>query len=265
MSNVKIKANASGTADFTIEAPATDSALTLTLPSVAGELLTTNGDGSQLTGVGVDGLDSDYTSGTAVKIDSSGLVGIGTSNPSEKLNVVGNVRAEASSVPKLQLKRTGATAGNGYIECLGSDDSVDYKIAFAQSANVMSFDVAGSTVMSINNNNELKFNSGYGSAATAYGVRVWCNYNGETNSINGSGNASSITDNGAGDQTVNFSTSLPDTVYATVIGGTRNTGSYEAAFMTHSHTQSTSSVRIMTAKSDQSKTDHTQISIACIR
>jgi hypothetical protein len=49
MSNVKIKANASGTADFTIEAPATDSALTLTLPSVAGELLTTTGDGSQLT------------------------------------------------------------------------------------------------------------------------------------------------------------------------------------------------------------------------
>jgi hypothetical protein len=51
MSNVKIKANASGTADFTIEAPATDSALTLTLPSVAGELLTTTGDGSGLTGI----------------------------------------------------------------------------------------------------------------------------------------------------------------------------------------------------------------------
>ena len=52
MSNVKIKANASGTADFTIQAPATDSALTLTLPSVDGELLTVDGDGSQLTGVG---------------------------------------------------------------------------------------------------------------------------------------------------------------------------------------------------------------------
>jgi hypothetical protein len=42
MSNVKIKANASGTADFTIEAPATDSALTLTLPDTQGTLATTN-------------------------------------------------------------------------------------------------------------------------------------------------------------------------------------------------------------------------------
>jgi len=44
MSNVKIKANASGSADFTIEAPATDSALTLTLPAETGSLLTNASD-----------------------------------------------------------------------------------------------------------------------------------------------------------------------------------------------------------------------------
>lgn len=87
MSNVKIKANASGTADFTIEAPATDSALTLTLPSVAGELLTTTGDGSQLTGItsGLSEVDQWYlnadqtSNGTITSLTRSNKMGTGMS------------------------------------------------------------------------------------------------------------------------------------------------------------------------------------------
>jgi hypothetical protein len=61
----------------------------------------------------------------------------------------------------------------------------------------------------------LSFNSGYGSAATAYGCRAWVNFNGTgTIAIRASGNVSSITDNGAGDYTVNFTTALPDGNYA---------------------------------------------------
>jgi hypothetical protein len=63
----------------------------------------------------------------------------------------------------------------------------------------------------------LLFNSGYGSAATAYGCRAWVNFNGTgTVAIRGSGNVSSITDNGTGDYTVNFTTALADTNYAAV-------------------------------------------------
>jgi|TARA_R110000782_G_scaffold144605_1_gene237448 hypothetical protein len=57
----------------------------------------------------------------------------------------------------------------------------------------------------------LKYNSGYGSVATAYGCRAWVNFNGTgTVAIRGSGNVSSITDNGLGDYTVNFTTAMPD-------------------------------------------------------
>ena len=60
----------------------------------------------------------------------------------------------------------------------------------------------------------LSFNSGYGSVATAYGCRAWVNFNGTgTVAINGSGNVSSITDNGTGDYTVNFTTNMPNTSY----------------------------------------------------
>jgi hypothetical protein len=63
----------------------------------------------------------------------------------------------------------------------------------------------------------MSFNSGYGSAAVAYGCRAWVNFNGTgTVAIRGSGNVSSITDNGTGDYTVNFATAMPDVNYSVI-------------------------------------------------
>lgn len=60
----------------------------------------------------------------------------------------------------------------------------------------------------------LQMNSGYGSLAPAYGCRAWVNFNGtSTVAIRESGNVSSITDNGTGDYTVNFTTAMPDANY----------------------------------------------------
>lgn len=64
----------------------------------------------------------------------------------------------------------------------------------------------------------LQFNSGYGSPANAYGCRAWVNFNGTgTVAIRASGNVSSITDNGTGDYTVNFTTAMPDANYSIVL------------------------------------------------
>ena len=76
---------------------------------------------------------------------------------------------------------------------------------------------------------DLSFNSGYGSSAVAYGCRAWVNFDGTgTPAIRASGNVSSITDNGAGDFTVNFTTAMPDANYcavATVSGNAISAGS----------------------------------------
>ena len=70
----------------------------------------------------------------------------------------------------------------------------------------------GATVDSSNN---LKFNSGYGSVATAYGCRAWVNFNGTgTVAIRESGNVSSITDAATGIYKVNFATAMPDENYS---------------------------------------------------
>ena len=66
---------------------------------------------------------------------------------------------------------------------------------------------------------DLAFNSGYGSAATAYGCRAWVNFNGTgTVAIRESGNVSSITDHSTGNYTVNFSSALVDENYSAVCG-----------------------------------------------
>jgi hypothetical protein len=68
-----------------------------------------------------------------------------------------------------------------------------------------------------NGSNNLLMNSGYGSDAVAYGCRAWVNFNGTgTVAIRASGNVTSITDNGTGDYTVNFTTAMSDANYSGV-------------------------------------------------
>jgi hypothetical protein len=54
-------------------------------------------------------------------------------------------------------------------------------------------------------------------SAPSYACRAWVNFNGTgTVAIRASGNVSSITDNGGGDYTVNFTTAMPDAKYSAV-------------------------------------------------
>lgn len=78
-------------------------------------------------------------------------------------------------------------------------------------------------------------------SAPIFGVRAWVNFNGTgTVAIRASGNVSSITDNGTGDYTVNFTTSMPDANYAVVcqVGGTGGEQSPITAEQTSARTAS---------------------------
>ena len=73
------------------------------------------------------------------------------------------------------------------------------------------------TTVDLNVSDELNFNSGYGSSATAYGCRAWVNFNGTgTVAIRDSGNVSSVTDAGVGSYFVNFTNAMPDTNYSPI-------------------------------------------------
>jgi hypothetical protein len=85
--------------------------------------------------------------------------------------------------------------------------------------------------MRLTSTGDLRFNSGYGSVATAYGCRAWVNFNGTgAVAIRASGNVSSITDNGTADYTANFSTAMPDGNFA-VAGICKFTNATNAHFI----------------------------------
>ena len=69
--------------------------------------------------------------------------------------------------------------------------------------------------MRIDSSGNIKFNSGYGSVETAFGVRAWVAFQGtSTAAIRASGNISSITDAGTGTYDFAFTNNLPDANYA---------------------------------------------------
>lgn len=79
--------------------------------------------------------------------------------------------------------------------------------------------------------------------------KAWVNFNGTgTVAIRDSFNVSSITDNGTGDYTVNFTTAMPNANYAAVamgVEGSGTSGGFGAFIFGPQSYQTTSSVRVM--------------------
>jgi hypothetical protein len=105
-------------------------------------------------------------------------------------------------------------------------------------------------------------------SAPIYACRAWVNFNGTgTVAIRASGNVSSITDNGTGDYTVNFTTAMPDANYATVsIGGYAELTANQATFYEYQTTKSTTATRILgTAGNTLSFTDFPLVNVIVMR
>lgn len=106
--------------------------------------------------------------------------------------------------------------------------------------------------------------------APVYAARAWVNFNGTgTVAINASGNVSSITDNGSGSYTVNFTTALSDTNYAAVFGARRlNQSSNVSGAVAETFTtavRTTSALAITVGDSSSGFVDVAVVSVAIFR
>ena len=233
---------------------------------------------------------------TAITVDTSQNVGIGTSSPLNKftvladgsVNTAGDTIAVGSSI--IGSNRNFSTASNPALFNINSNSTLGADVggtlgfggrytstsqamfAIIKGAKENATDGNYSTYlafgtrsngsditerMRIDSSGNLKFNSGYGSVATAYGCRAWVNFNGTgTVAIRASGNVSSITDNGTGDYTVNFTTAMPDANYSTSMltvnrssgSATNQSSGLYSTTDTTAHTYTASAVRISTNK-----------------
>jgi hypothetical protein len=211
MAKVKIQGNASGAGIFTITPPATATDRTLTLPDATGTLLMTDGDGSSLTGI--------------------------THTPADNSVTLAKM-AHGTDGELITYDATGAPANvavgtSGHILTSGG----------AGVAPTFQAAAAGGADTSLSN-------------LTATGEKrvchVWVHFKGtSTVTIQDSYNVSSITDNGTGDYTVNFSITMANDNFSWSIGGTYpGTVTEHRPFFvgawsstTHSNTLSTSHIR----------------------
>ena len=210
----------------------------------------TTPDGTVRLGVGNSGA----TTSDVITANSSGNVGIGTSSPAARLDV------RTTSSTQATFTRTGQTA----VFTVFQSTADSYLSATNSSANLIlaTQDVERAKIDSSGN---WYMNSGYGSSAVAYGCRAWVNFNGTgTIAIRASGNVTSLTDNGVGNYSVNFTNAMPDANYATV--GTARSSGISNGMTLGTISVSTSSANVSaTSGSANAALDTSEVCVAIFR
>jgi hypothetical protein len=245
MSNAVLKGNASGTGTVTLETPNTNSDRTISLP------------------------DAD---GTMVYANASGNVGIGTDSPQKNLDVtkVGepatlriHSKTDSSPTAKIELMRglSDTFGDTNYTSYSVRADAGTFRISSANNTDgeIDIFQIASS-------GNIFSVIDGFDVLVPNYGARAWVNFNGTgTVAIRESGNVSSVTDNGLGAYTVNFSTAMSDVNYAAIPGGDPGFNSTRSDGFIDIESQTTSAVKILTNSPPGTASDWVYVSLAIFR
>ena len=146
-----------------------------------------------------------------LRIDSDGDIGIGTTSPDVKLDIRGEVAIEYNANYGLRFYNQ-ARSNWGSIGNNSTNSGADLQFK------------SGSSGMNLLHAGEFQFNSGFGSIATAFGVRAWVRFRGDTSGtgnrqVDGSGNVSTVGYIAAGRYRMNFNNNMPDVHYAVAASG----------------------------------------------
>jgi len=190
MAKVKIQGHASGTGVITVTAPNTSTDRTITLP-----------DGDVTLGAATPSI-VDGGNATAITIDSSENVGFGTASPSGKVHI-----KDGGYRQGIVLERAGSTSDRGFIYIGDGTNSTTADEVYLDGNNTaFHFRTGGSgTTAALDITSD-------GRGLSQFTAKAWANFNQST--VNDSHNVSSITDNGTGDYTINFTNAMANANYS---------------------------------------------------
>jgi len=213
MAKVKIQGHASGTGVLTVTAPNTSSDRTITLPDATGTLLASEGAVTiNDSGADVDfRVESDTKTHALFVQGSDGAIGIGAA-PS----------APGSDFQTLEIKNV-ATNGRACLALTGN--SSEYSHLHFGDENDQ--DIGAINYYHGNDNMYFKTNAATqlqitsdGRGLSQFTAKAWIRWRNNTSvAIRASHNVSSITDNGTGDTSINFTNNLADADYAISVSG----------------------------------------------
>ena len=227
------------------------------------------------------GIDDNATS-TAITIDASENVGVGTATPLDVCHIQG-----ASTKGNVVIGQV-PTTGEPYIDLWRDDTSIGStnllgRITFSGSDNTSSTRTthakiegqANGTHSAGNNPTQLKFYTtpvssetmverlaitSDGRGLSPFTSRAWVNLNGAgTIAIRDSHNVSSITDNGTGDYTITFANAMPNTDFIATAGGGDSGGGGETTFQDRGTAKVVGSYRLYLKNAAGTVTDRDQV------
>jgi hypothetical protein len=171
----------------------------------------------------------------------------GTGGLSVTSDATGNLAFQTAGTTAVTVdtnQRVAFVAGTAALPAITTSGDTNTGIFFS-AADTIDFTEGGTATGQFDSSGNFKFNSGYGSVATAYGCRAWANWNGTTGTIRGSGNVSSTTRSSTGTYVVTFTNAMPDANYAVASIGNSVTAVYGRNIQTNG-TQASGSVTVVT-------------------
>ena len=130
---------------------------------------------------------------------------------------------------------------------VGGDDAVTFDATGIQAGSYKAGSIVDTDLTLSANSAPVKVALNAAGNAPIFACRAWVNFNGVgTVAIRASGNVSSITDNGTGDYTVNFTTAMPDANYSVALTSSNNVSTGSIFADTFFSSYATTSVRAIT-------------------
>ena len=164
-----------------------------------------------------------------------------------------------------KIKLESNPSGTGTFTIQSPASSTDRTITLPDEAGTVltsASDLSGATGMYADSDALSLFNAS--GSAPVYACRAWVNFNGTgTVAIRASGNVSSITDNGTGNYTVNFTTAMPDANYAALATCGLDSGGSRSFCSTDYHV--TTNIDVLLRRFDGSTPDAADVQVAIFR